>query len=273
MRIGKCKGAGFSLVELSIVLVILGLLTGGILAGQSLIRAAELRALPTELGKMQTAVYSFRDKYFGLPGDITNATSIWGNAATGATGGQCTNSSVDAGTGTQTCNGNGDGLINEASGTPVTGIESRRLWQHLANAGLIEGSFTGTQGGAGAMQPGVNMPRSKLGNNTTYRIVGSGASYFGVTSSGNILRAGGPTNTFGNDNAILKAEEAWNIDTKMDDGRADQGRLYGNCGYPYYVAASNACDYCTTGHWGVAGASEYRLTDTNTSCYMQMKLN
>lgn len=55
---------GFSLVELSIVLVILGLLTGGILAGQSLIRAAELRAVSTEYSRYATAVQSFRDKYF-----------------------------------------------------------------------------------------------------------------------------------------------------------------------------------------------------------------
>lgn len=62
----QCKA--FSLVELSIVLVILGLLTGGILAGQSLIRAAELRAVSTEYSRYITATQSFRDKYFAVPG-------------------------------------------------------------------------------------------------------------------------------------------------------------------------------------------------------------
>ena len=70
--------SGFSLVELSIVLVILGLLTGGILAGQSLIRAAELRSVATESQRYMAALNSFRDKYFALPGDMANATAFWG---------------------------------------------------------------------------------------------------------------------------------------------------------------------------------------------------
>ena len=68
----------FSLVELSIVLVILGLLVGGILTGQSLIRAAELRSVTTEFSQYQTAVMTFRDKYFAIPGDMKNARDFWG---------------------------------------------------------------------------------------------------------------------------------------------------------------------------------------------------
>lgn len=64
----RIYNGGFSLVELSIVLVILGLLTGGILGGQSLIKAAELRAVTTELDAFQTATNTFRQKYFALPG-------------------------------------------------------------------------------------------------------------------------------------------------------------------------------------------------------------
>jgi len=68
------KSAGFSLLELSIVLVIIGLIAGGIVAGSSMIRAAELRAVLTELTQYQTATNTFRDKYLGLPGDLRNAT-------------------------------------------------------------------------------------------------------------------------------------------------------------------------------------------------------
>ena len=68
--------SAFSLVELSIVLVILGLLVGGVLSGQSLIRAAELRSVTTEYSRYTTAISSFRDKYFALPGDMSNATSF-----------------------------------------------------------------------------------------------------------------------------------------------------------------------------------------------------
>lgn len=138
---GKITQSGFSLVELSIVLVILGLLTGGILGGQSLIRAAELRSVATDVSKYRSASYAFRDKYFGLPGDFTRATSFWGNATTGTSGGECTAPESDAGTGTQTCNGDGNGLIGNASTVGQRNSESFRFWQHLANAGLIEGQY------------------------------------------------------------------------------------------------------------------------------------
>ena len=129
--------SAFSLVELSIVLVILGLLVGGILSGQSLIRAAELRSFTTEYSKYVAAVNSFKDKYFQLPGDMPNATSFWGAAhATPAT---CL---TTVGTGSQTCNGDGNGSISNAAAASQYG-EEYTFWQHLANAGLIEGSYTG----------------------------------------------------------------------------------------------------------------------------------
>lgn len=81
--------SGFSLVELSIVLVILGLLTGGVLGGRALIRAAELRAITQEKEAFVTAVNTFRAKYNALPGDMRNATQFWGRADTGAFSGQC----------------------------------------------------------------------------------------------------------------------------------------------------------------------------------------
>ena len=75
------KTSGFTLVELSIVLVILGLLVGGVLAGQSLIHAAELRAISTELTNYKTAIGAFRDKYLAIPGDMNNAVKFWGAQA------------------------------------------------------------------------------------------------------------------------------------------------------------------------------------------------
>src|SRR6478736_5064846 len=119
----------FSLVELSIVLVILGLLTGGILAGQSLIRAAELRAVSTEFVRYKTATHSFRDKYFQLPGDMNNATSFWG-ALSSVSDTAC--QAISATT-TATCNGNSNGQVAQYV---VSNDELMRFWQHLANAGL-----------------------------------------------------------------------------------------------------------------------------------------
>ena len=255
---------GFSLVELSIVLVILGLLTGGILGGQSLIRASELRAVATEISRYNTAVYTFRDKYFALPGDMTNATSFWGNADTGAIGGECATPLTDAGTGTQTCNGNGSGIID-------WGSEERRIWQHMANAGLIEGSYSGV---GPVMVAGVNVPTSKLASNS-YRFLHETALY-GNGGINNGLRVGRiSSGYFGNDEGIAKPEEAWNIDQKLDDGLADSGKFLTTCGADFtdLAVVPFQCLACTTRHWGTDVASSYILSDSSKSCAMSYLLN
>jgi prepilin-type N-terminal cleavage/methylation domain-containing protein len=135
----------FTLVELSIVLVILGLLVGGVLSGQSLIRAAELRSITSDLSKYMAATHAFRDKYFSLPGDMTNATQFWGVLAGTGSDTTCQNT---ASTSKATCNGDGDGsLLSTIGGTAYSSYENFRYWQHLANAGLIEGLYTGLGGG------------------------------------------------------------------------------------------------------------------------------
>ena len=68
---------GFSLVEMSIVVVILGLLVGTIISGKSLMRASELLSITTEYDMYKQAAKGFKDKYQWLPGDMPNATSFW----------------------------------------------------------------------------------------------------------------------------------------------------------------------------------------------------
>ena len=157
MRNHQSHRHAFSLVELSIVLVILGLLVGGILAGQSLIRAAELRSITSQYAQYIAAVGAFRDKYFALPGDFTKATDFW--TAADVDPATCRTA---VGTGTATCNGNGNGVI--ASFT--LGVDEHfRAWQHLANAGLIEGTYSGVTGAAHVSEdanPGVNVPAGRL---------------------------------------------------------------------------------------------------------------
>ncbi|MBN8543498.1 MAG: prepilin-type N-terminal cleavage/methylation domain-containing protein [Alphaproteobacteria bacterium] len=244
---------GFSLVELSIVLVILGLLTGGILAGQSLIRASELRAVSSEYQRYAASIATFRDKYFGLPGDFRDATKFWGAAhATPAT---C---AVTQGTGTQTCDGDGDGTIEHE--TSFTGSsEQFRFWQQLANAGLIEGNYTGAKGSVGNIDHailGTNVPRSKLTN------AGWGMRLFGsigfMTNTQVLMFGASQTNNmpFG---YALKPEEAWNIDTKMDDGRP----AYGS------VVATEANLTCNT--TAVASTAEYLLSASAVGCSLSFK--
>lgn len=253
---------GFSLVELSIVLVILGLLVGGVLTGQSLIKAAELRAITTEYDKYQAAMHTFRDKYFQLPGDMSNATSFWGAAhATPAT---CR---TTASTTTATCDGNADGAVNSVDGG-TTYSEQHRFWQHLANAGLLEGSYTGVAGAGGInhVVPGTNAPRSKFTNAGwsawwSPSIVSGDATYF-EGSYGNLFVLGGSSTTASTNTAIFRPEDLWNVDTKMDDGKPGLGALR-------TVEAQTNCN--TT---AVAATAAYRLDYTSAACtaFLLMKM-
>ena len=110
---------GFSLVELSIVLVILGLLTGGILTGQTLIRAAELRSVNADVQRFQAATRTFQSKYFAFAGDMRNATDFWGAAdGNDGLGDDCyaIDSTILADA-AQTCNGDGNGEIAAGGGS------------------------------------------------------------------------------------------------------------------------------------------------------------
>ena len=253
------RNSGFSLVELSIVLVILGLLTGGILAGQNLIRAAELRSVPNEFQRYQTAVMTFRDKYFALPGDMRNAVRFWGAQAGGVVDGPTT--ACDAlgfanpATGAATCNGDGDGRI--ASGWR----EIWRVWHHLSNAGLVEGSYTGVTGSATDSSFGVageNVPRSKVDQDVGWSLGYTGSLNGHPTmfdgEYGNAWRLGGANGM--DERSNLTAEEAWNIDTKMDDGRPGSGsmRMHKN---------SNRGNCAST---DVVATAEYLLQNTDGGC-------
>lgn len=246
---------GFSLVELSIVLVILGLLTGGILAGQSLIRAAELRSVVTERDRYAAAMHTFRDKYFALPGDMTNAYSFWGVAA------GCTNAAVPAvPVGGETgCNGNGDGRIWNYFG------EGTRAWWMLQQAGLIEGSYN-----AGAIvlanRPGTEVPRARMSNGgwsiitSIYTSQPMGWGSYGTDATwlmfGTLI---GGNSTI---NIILKPEEAWNIDTKTDDGKPGTGKSMGGDAYIGGGAFANRCVDART------AAGNYDLTNSGVTCTM-----
>jgi prepilin-type N-terminal cleavage/methylation domain-containing protein len=248
----------FSLVELSIVLVILGLLIGGILSGQALIRASELRSVTTQSQTLQTAMMTFRDKYFALPGDMTNATQFWGK--------DNTNCTADTGTASTpgTCNGNGDGVF-------ALFAESYRTWQHLALAGLIEGSYSGIVTPLAPTTlpvPGQDIPAGKINNSGWFAVNLSQdrtINYeFGFTGlpdiKNNYLMLGKPAPSYWSGGAVMKAEEAWNIDTKLDDGRPAFGK----------VRAGSGVATCTTDY---TSASSYDLGTNAINCYLGFILN
>ena len=114
------KQAGFTLVEIAIVLVIIGLLLGGILKGQELINSARVRNLADQNSSIQAAYFGFIDRYRQVPGDwsAVNASPALGLAAA------------------QLLGGDGNGRINN------TTIEASALWTQLARSQFISGGFT-----------------------------------------------------------------------------------------------------------------------------------
>ena len=266
-RLSRKSRSGFTLVELAIVLVIIGLLVGGIFVGTALIRESQLKAVVSEVSKYRQAMNAFHEEYHGLPGDIPNATKFWGVAGGDGTG--LDQACYDAvGVGTATCNGNNDGVIVNNPSSPSAGVrEDLRAWQHLYNAGLIESKVSGTHTGSArtcgfCTDLGVNIPKSKL--------TGAGYSllYIGTTSwhiqwydasYGNALFFGAQANyTSG---GILKGDEAALVDSKMDDGSPSGGKV---------LAWKNGITPgCTTSD--VDATAAYNGTNTNPVCALIFK--
>jgi prepilin-type N-terminal cleavage/methylation domain-containing protein len=119
----KSKQSGFTLVEIAIVLVIVGLLLGGVLKGQSMIENAKIKSLVSHAKALSSAIYLYQDKYKALPGDDPRATTNLPGASGGCVAGDL-------------ANGNGNGQ--------VAGTEYYDAAQHLACAGLITGTYNGS---------------------------------------------------------------------------------------------------------------------------------
>lgn len=113
---------GFTLVEIAIVLVIIGLLLGGILRGQELIKSARVRSIANQNSGIQAAYFGFLDRYQRKPGDWSQANAV--QAIPGVTTG-----------------GDGDGQI--AGGASAPWDEALAVWEHLSRAGFIQGIYTG----------------------------------------------------------------------------------------------------------------------------------
>jgi prepilin-type N-terminal cleavage/methylation domain-containing protein len=249
---------GFSLVELSIVLVILGLLTGGILTGQNLIRAAELRGIVTDFNRYQTAAQTFRGKYFALPGDLTNATNFWGSAGGDGQNFTCLSAQTTA---APTCNGNGDGDIKHGNG----GQHSERFlfWKHLANAGMVEGSYTGVTNGAintavyviGQNVPAGRVPSSMFDANS----VSTGTTLYAHDRTGQeVLDLVGIASPYG----VITPAEAWGIDKKMDDGLPARGKVFTTINSSSYGGGCADDD---------TDDAEYDLQATDTLCTLMLQ--
>ena len=118
---------GFTLVEIAIVLVIIGLLIGGVLKGQEMITNAKVSKVENDFKGITAAILAYQDRYGVLPGDDPSARTRF------------------PGTWVAADNGDGNGIIAGAwDNTTNNALESRKIWKHLRGAGFLKGPVNGT---------------------------------------------------------------------------------------------------------------------------------
>jgi prepilin-type N-terminal cleavage/methylation domain-containing protein len=179
---------GFTLVEVAIVLVIIGLIMGGVFKGQSLIDNARVRSMNTQLTGIQTAWLSFRERYRAIPGDFARSDTQIDSAATP---------------------GNGDGRVNEAG-------ERAGVWQQLALAGFMSGHYDGSPATVGSATDMLCVTQTCPANpfNTYYKI-SYGAQSINLDTPAHELYTGDQIPV-----GILSQ-----LDARLDDGNPQAGRF------------------------------------------------
>ena len=187
----KKQQVGFTLIELAIVLVIIGLLLGGVLKGQELINSAKVKNMATDFKNIQVYIYGYQDKYKALPGDDKFADKNNADATLAAPA-----SSI------------GNGVINGAYNSTAPTDESALFWQHVRLAGLAAGP--------------TNTSDDK------YYPINADGGRIGIQSVSGFTKITGPTAMTG---AFVICSEgilgkfATQLDTTLDDGETSTGSV------------------------------------------------
>ena len=241
---------GFTLVELSLVIVIIGLIVAGVVGGQSLVQQAKLRGLISDIKKYELAINTFKLEYDGIPGDFRRA--------------------ADFGIGPS---GNGDKQIINGN----TDHEDVHLLVHLKNAGIYEGPYFDSPG----ILIGVNVPTIDYdGFISLYphyagvsKVVGPNNMGTSQTPlyqdhSGNVIMVGETSNRVTKQGRLwtgfLSVKDASSIDSKMDDGEPGTGRLI--------VSGTHNITTCTTRRITQALPVAFNFADTTSRCRLFYKL-
>ncbi len=206
------KKSGFTLVEISIVLVIIGLVTASVLVGRNLIEAAEMRASITQTERYQLAVKTFQTKYNSLPGDLPFAASLGfiprSNHGTGVVNG---NGLIEA---------TEDNITNQSD--MVVGYETLLFWSDLSIAGMIDSQHTtANDGPSPSLMMGEDdslytinrVPVSKLGRGNYYFAYSTQTTNYFQLAKALGITSGEYTLSYG-----ISPYQAFSIDKKLDDG-------------------------------------------------------
>lgn len=217
------KQAGFTLVELAVVMIIIGLLIGGVLKGQELIANAQIASTVAGIKGIDAATSTFNDTYNAFPGDMVNATTRLPNCAA-----PC-------------ANGNGNSVLGSAPNAAAANAnEALQYWIHLNLADLVSGVDTSGTGAFGASMPTTNIGGGLVAGyiatgaiaNRTAAATGRGGHYLVLRTAANAAGAG----------TTLTPNQVARIDRKMDDGSPNAGTVMAIGG----VGAANCASAATT---------------------------
>lgn len=243
---------GFTLVEMSIVLVIIGLIVGGVLVGQDLIAAAKNRATIAQIQQFDVAVNTFVLRFTQAPGDLDKADDFLGAANVGNANGRIEAASVTGG-----------------NPTAFNG-EIANFWNHLGLSGMVGATYEV----AGANLTQDNTPITEVGRGIVAGFYTQGRSghhwYIGGGTGTGAGSAGGiPSNFFGTTNGVTPSE-AFAIDGKLDDGSGQTGIVRAiSPAAPFAPATAPPDDECVTN----ADKDIYSLNTANPDCNLVINMS
>lgn len=253
---------GFTLIELSIVLVIIGLIVGGIIVGGDLIKAAEYRMVIAQIEEYKTATQTFKGKYNCLPGDCDSAV----NFGLGQTAGPGDN-------------GDGNGRLSSTVGIDVdiTKVpENFHFWVHLANASFIKSPDTPYVSSMGntpskTVMPTLSSQGSQIG--LCYGcFIRTPADEYQAGHYFIVGRLGSDTGAAYYQTASFKPMDMLVIDTKTDDGLPMTGNVTPS--FSDNDAVFEICPFCSvvTNCIDTGGSLyTYNIANDDVTCSMGMR--